>query len=124
MAEAAPPPSGRTVSGSKLVLPIVLLLVLALLVIGIYKAQEKTGPAMHFERVRGQEANATELPFRPVHDAYFLEDHLVTAIGKGNSTEVIALRVETMQQTLLQLTKHDGPWLVAWNGVAVRITLG
>ncbi len=119
----------RSVSGRKLVLPLFLVIALAAVVVGVYKSQEQAGPPLRFERVgvlagnTTAPANATALPFKPVHDAYFLEDHLVTAAQKGNSTESIRLRVETMQDTLRGLTGHGAPWLVVWNSAVVRVTL-
>jgi hypothetical protein len=114
-----------TVPGRRLVLPIALALLLALGIVVVYKLQDHPQPTMSFQRLGPAAAfpNATVLPFKPVHDAYFLEDHLATAAQKGNSTETIALRVETMESTLRTLTGHEGPWVVAWNDVAVRVAV-
>jgi hypothetical protein len=82
--------------------------------------------AMRFERAHAAPANATvtDLPYREVHAAAFLEDHLDAALSTGNSTDGLRGRVQLLQETLEDLTGSAGPeWWVRWQGVLVRITL-
>jgi len=129
-------------AGKLVGLTFAVLFVLAAGTVAVYKVEEARLPPilMSFERV-GDARNATAagnatsaagpngtspvvLPYQPIHAAYFIEDHLDEAAQSGNSSEPIRLRVDLMRGTLADLT-HDqaGPWLVAWHGAAIRITL-
>lgn len=80
---------------------------------------------MRFERAEAPaNATVTDLPYRPVHAAAFLEDHLDAALSTGNSTDSLRGRVQIMQETLEQLTASRGPeWWVRWQGATVRVSL-
>lgn len=119
MADAA----DRPVKGSRIVIPIIAMLAVGLAILIAYKLDEPQPATMTFERALGEEGNATALPYKEVHADRFLEAHLTTATREGNSAEAIALRVDAMERTLRELTGRDGPWLVSWNGIAVRVSV-
>ena len=112
-----------TVRGSRIVIPLVAVLAVGLAILIAYKLDEPRPATMAFERAAGEEANATVLAYKEVHADRLLEAHLTAATREGNSTESVALRVDAMERTLRDLTGRDGPWLVSWNGVAVRVTV-
>lgn len=120
-----PEPLG--VSGKPLVLFFAAVILVAAVIVVAYKLQERGLPpqSMAFERLPEAPAgvNATVLPYKQVHAANFLEDHLNTAIGAGTSAESDLLRIDSMRQTLLQVMASAGPvWVVDWDGHVVRIT--
>lgn len=91
-----------------------------------WRDQSSPAVALRFQRADAAPANATvvELPYREVHRAAFLEDHLDTAVQAGNSTEALRGRVQVMESTLRSLTGQAGPvWWVRWDGALVEVTL-
>jgi len=130
-------------AGKLVALTFAAVVLLAAGVVAVYKVEEARLPAirMGFERI-GPAANDTgapparlplgpgnvsapaPLPYKEVHAAYFLQDHLDEAARAGASSETIRLRVDLMRGTLADLTGNEtGPWVVAWGGAAIRITL-
>ncbi|MFO1533780.1 MAG: hypothetical protein ABR562_08845 [Thermoplasmatota archaeon] len=115
-------------SGKAIVAAFAVVAVAAAALFVAYAVQQHGAPAvaMRFECCAPAPANttATVLDYKPVHAAYFLEDHLDTAALRGNSAEDVRLRVESMQETLAKLTGIAGPeWWVAWEGDVVHVVV-
>jgi hypothetical protein len=114
-------------AGKAVVLAFAAIIVAAAALFVAYKVQEsRQGPiAMRFERAPAPaNATVTELAYKPVHKAPFLQDHLETAALRGNSSETVRLRVEWMRDTLRHLTGSAGPeWWVSWQGAVVHVVL-
>ncbi|MEK6985920.1 MAG: hypothetical protein AABX89_06030 [Candidatus Thermoplasmatota archaeon] len=116
------PSSGSTVSGRRLVIPILILVALSVGLVVAYKTVHTgTEARLQFTRlVDGDVGNATTLSSADVRNSD-LDEHLNTAFHSGNSTAA-SFRAEELIRFFDSRFGHLAPWLVAWKGAVIQVS--